>query len=197
MRDPGDSRDAPESRTIRDYLEDRRTLAPEAFRARHGGAFLVQAGSAAALRRPLRPQRTLVGETLEPAGPPAPVGGPLPDSLVLALRRTERSPFRQFLSVGRTRNNDVVIADVSVSKFHAFFNEEEGGALTLQDAGSRNGTFLNGAPVPPRGQGPAVRVESGEQIRFGDIAFLFYELPDFLDLLVRAAASSGRGVVEP
>src|SRR4051794_40548232 len=40
--------------------------------------------------------------------------------LVLAVRKTQ-STFPSMITVGRTKNNDIVIPDVMISKFHAFF----------------------------------------------------------------------------
>ncbi len=55
--------------------------------------------------------------------------------------------FAQFeISLGRTPNNDVVLADSSVSALHAMIRISEGG-LTIEDRGSRNGTLLNGKPI--------------------------------------------------
>ena len=46
------------------------------------------------------------------------------------------------LKIGRAEDNDVVIDDDGVSRFHAELLFENG-SLWLQDAGSRNGCFVN------------------------------------------------------
>jgi pSer/pThr/pTyr-binding forkhead associated (FHA) protein len=50
------------------------------------------------------------------------------------------------LKIGRADDNDVVIQDDGVSRFHAelLYNN---GSLWLRDAGSRNGVFVNGNRV--------------------------------------------------
>lgn len=48
---------------------------------------------------------------------------------------------RQLLKVGRSMDNDIVIADASVSRYHARLEVHEFGVI-LRDLGSRNGTWL-------------------------------------------------------
>ncbi len=50
-------------------------------------------------------------------------------------------------SLGRTENNDLVLADVMVSRRHALIQKQGQEELWLVDLGSRNGTFLNGGRV--------------------------------------------------
>ncbi|MBV6499083.1 MAG: hypothetical protein CJBNEKGG_01533 [Prosthecobacter sp.] len=50
------------------------------------------------------------------------------------------------LTVGRHEDNDIVIEDPAVSAHHAKFCLEEDGLVVL-DAGSSNGTWLNGRQV--------------------------------------------------
>src|SRR5690348_10806481 len=60
----------------------------------------------------------------------------------LAGRRVE--PGHK-LTVGRGAA-DLVIADPSISRLHAVFRSA-GGALEVEDLGSRNGTKVNGEPI--------------------------------------------------
>lgn len=50
------------------------------------------------------------------------------------------------LKMGRADDNQVVIADDGVSRFHAELLLQNG-SLWMQDAGSRNGVFVNGNRV--------------------------------------------------
>ncbi|WP_066362827.1 DUF1707 and FHA domain-containing protein [Herbidospora mongoliensis] len=68
--------------------------------------------------------------------------------------------------VGRGSACDLVLADLTVSRIHAELRREEDHWL-LVDLGSLNGTRLNGWRLV----GPA-RVRSGDEISFGDCAFL-------------------------
>ncbi|MCG8571112.1 MAG: FHA domain-containing protein [Spirochaetes bacterium] len=45
--------------------------------------------------------------------------------------------------LGRHKSNGVIIADPSVSKFHAMITFKKGKGI-IKDSGSSNGTFLNG-----------------------------------------------------
>ena len=63
---------------------------------------------------------------------------------VFALVKGSRNPWPERISIGRARNNDVVLPDQSVSKLHAHFvPNPAGGPMALVDAGSRNGTRVN------------------------------------------------------
>ncbi|HEX7668789.1 MAG TPA: FHA domain-containing protein [Polyangiaceae bacterium] len=70
------------------------------------------------------------------------------------------------ISVGRARNKDFSLRQVSVSKFHAWFEIDPEGGFTLTDAGSKNLTRVNGEVLVPR---EAKRIEEGDRIRFGTV----------------------------
>jgi pSer/pThr/pTyr-binding forkhead associated (FHA) protein len=50
------------------------------------------------------------------------------------------------LKIGRSADNDIILAEDGVSRFHASL-EFDNGTLWLRDAGSRNGLFVNGQRV--------------------------------------------------
>jgi len=64
-------------------------------------------------------------------------------------------------TIGRDVSCDLVLADMTVSRNHAGLHREAGGWL-LSDAGSTNGTRLNGWRVT----GP-VPLRAGDEVRFG------------------------------
>src|SRR5262245_20155445 len=76
------------------------------------------------------PERTGLSRLDGPIEDPSKPTGPL----VLAVVKTQ-SAFASMITVGRTANNDVVIPDTQISRFHAFFKPAYDG-LTLEDAGS-------------------------------------------------------------
>jgi pSer/pThr/pTyr-binding forkhead associated (FHA) protein len=49
------------------------------------------------------------------------------------------------------------------------------GEWLIHDAGSTNGTTLNGRSVPQQGSGPAVEMKSGDDIRLGQVELTFLE----------------------
>lgn len=155
-------------------------LPAASFAKLHGRAFLLlQRAGKVRLQTPQRPTKTLASRPgLQTELPPT-------KYIVFPIRKTERSLIARFYSVGQTRTNDVVVRDVSVSKFHAFFQDAEDGGFLLQDARSTNGTFVNGDRVPRQGQGDPVRVNPGDRIRFGNIEVTFMQADDFRELLLR------------
>jgi hypothetical protein len=62
--------------------------------------------------------------------------------------------------VGRHTESDIVLVDPSVSRNHALLDVEEG-RLIVRDAGSSNGTFVNGERVQLR------TLHSGDIVAFG------------------------------
>jgi pSer/pThr/pTyr-binding forkhead associated (FHA) protein len=68
----------------------------------------------------------------------------------------ERLPLRAVSSVGRDGGNDVVLNDEAASAKHAVVTFVDG-EWWLEDAGSTNGTLLNGS-----------RVRDKERLRYGD-----------------------------
>ena len=95
--------------------------------------------------------------------------------LVFLIRKIHQT-FPSMITIGRTKANDVVIPDVAISKFHAFFRLVDK-HYELADAGSQNGTrvaqgILERKLAP---KGPALRVRSGDVIHFAELRFRFLE----------------------
>lgn len=65
-------------------------------------------------------------------------------------------------SVGRSEENDIVVADPNVSRRHARLIRSENGFM-VEDLGSTNGTLLDGSPIERE------RIESGDELTFGGI----------------------------
>jgi hypothetical protein len=86
------------------------------------------------------------------------------------VAKTPRNPLRKYISVGRTRNNDIVFPTRFVSKVHAFFARTPAGDWELCDRGSTNGTFLNGVQLRT-GEWERVRID--DVLRFGYIEGYF------------------------
>lgn len=68
---------------------------------------------------------------------------------------------RGWLVIGRGRGADVVLAEPTISRAHAAFGHE-GGVFFVQDLGSTNGTFVNGARVQKAPLKPADEVQMGK-----------------------------------
>ncbi len=101
--------------------------------------------------------------------------------VVFPVVKSRPNAFARGITVGRTGNNDVVLDDGSVSRFHAWFSREEGQAgFLLTDAGSKNGSWAGGVRLVPR---RAVPVADGARLRFGQVEVAFYTASGFLRML--------------
>lgn len=107
---------------------------------------------------------------------------------VLPLEKSE-------MHVGRDVTNDLVISDEKVSRRHARLYSE-GDQFVVEDLGSTNGTFINGARL----SGPHL-LRVGEQITFGETSIVSYERigedPNATVMSTVSASSSGSGARRP
>lgn len=90
-------------------------------------------------------------------------GSPLPQPVPLPFPRGTATTF----TIGRDRQCDLAIDDLTVSRRHAQLEREEAGGWVLTDLGSRNGTRVNGWRVRD-----SVEVRPGDLIRFGDVVYV-------------------------
>lgn len=92
------------------------------------------------------------------------------------IKREGVNPYTSMITLGRARNNDVPITDISVSKLHAWIRRGESGGFasgdfSITDAGSRNGTFVNGVAVSREPHPLPV----GARLRLGLVEFWFID----------------------
>lgn len=76
--------------------------------------------------------------------------------------------FKQRLRIGRHPNQDLQILDRVVSKAHAVIEVGDDDEFVVYDAGSRNGTVLNGEIIAGR-----TRVRDGDEITLGSTVLVF------------------------
>ena len=69
--------------------------------------------------------------------------------------------------VGRALGNHIQLLDQGISKQHAVFRGS-GGRWEVEDAGSRNGVFVNGKQIRR-----ATGLRNGDEVRFGLIDYTF------------------------
>ena len=171
-----------ETRPFYQWQEELRRLGPEGFLAAHTAPFLVvydplpelegeeavfETGKLAALR----PNRTT---------PRRPATG----SLVMTVGKSVKvgNVFPGMITVGRARNNDVVLPSREVSSFHAWFSHE-GGTWKVCDAESSNGTTVEGAPALK-----PLPVPTGAEVCFARVRCRFFLPPGFVELCQEAQA---------
>ncbi len=97
--------------------------------------------------------------------------GAVEEDIFPLVKRVGANTF-SFITLGRSRNNDLVVNGGAVSKLHAVFQQTKDG-FTIMDSGSSNGTTLNGTPLLP--QKPA-KLKDGDVIVFaGQVSTKFLE----------------------
>lgn len=87
---------------------------------------------------------------------------------VCPLRKgmTRESAFQERISVGRARNQDILLRHHTVSKSHAWFERDEEGVFYVADSGSKNGTLVNGKEIDSH---KLIALEAGDRIVFGGV----------------------------
>jgi hypothetical protein len=155
---------------IEDLRPDAARLSPEEFKDHYGEAFLLL--SSAGFKQPKSATSTevLLLDLAEEAGERT-----AGVSVRAVPIRAAKNSLAHLITVGRATKNDVTIADISVSRFHAFFKRSPVGGFQLQDAGSSNGTIVNETSVCTKEAGPPADVKSGDNIRFGQVDVTFLE----------------------
>jgi hypothetical protein len=91
----------------------------------------------------------------------APKPQPLVLRIVKGMPPDGRFRVSRELRVGRNRESDIFLVDPSVSRVHATL-ELQGDHVVVRDAGSTNGTFVNGERVQVRTLQPGDRVAFGK-----------------------------------
>ncbi|MCO5169567.1 MAG: FHA domain-containing protein [Planctomycetes bacterium] len=142
-------------------------LPVETFRATYGGPFLLE----------LNPESGLAtGETraFDPEKLRSDMSPSLKESLILSFAQGVTS-----LTLGRGEGAQLRVAHASVSDRHCVF-ERVGPLWSIRDAGSKNGTFLNGRQLGVEEQAP---LKFGTKLNLGEAQFLFLSPDDCYELL--------------
>ena len=105
------------------------------------------------------------------------------DPMAAVIEKSADNAFKHRVTIGRTSNNDIVLDDNSVSRFHAWF-EERAGEWLVVDAGSRNGTVVNGKKLAAKASFTMV---NGTSLRIGALPLTFYSAQGFFEMLQRRA----------
>lgn len=101
------------------------------------------------------------------------------DLAIYPLAKKAGASFPDRITLGRTPNNDLAIADPSVSRLHAYV-KQVGGGWVVADAGSKNGSWLDDAALEPRKERT---LTSKALLRVGDIDLTFFLAADLYAVL--------------
>ncbi|MBI5508623.1 MAG: FHA domain-containing protein [Deltaproteobacteria bacterium] len=104
----------------------------------------------------------------------------LADFEVIPIVKALNNPWQGHVSVGRARNNDIVLTDISVSKLHAQLRRGAAQTCYVKDAGSRNGTRVNDVRLDAHLE---VEVRVGDKITFGRADATFVDANSLYDLV--------------
>jgi pSer/pThr/pTyr-binding forkhead associated (FHA) protein len=97
------------------------------------------------------------------------------DEIAPLVKRAEDEPSAA-ISLGRSGENDIVLSVESVSHVHALFSSD-GERWLLTDRDSKNGTTLNGTPLP---KGQPLPLSNGDRILFGGEILAIFLTPEAL-----------------
>lgn len=137
------------------------------------GGYRLQISEAEASSVPTSPQRTesLVRELVRNIMGGAPPRLVVEEGPAIGSSRTLAPPDSR-LTVGRGDEADWVILDEELSRVHAALVRTWDGVRVV-DLGSKNGTLVDGEPVPPGEQGRALR--DGARLTFGDVVVRYHD----------------------
>jgi ABC transport system ATP-binding/permease protein len=127
------------------------------------------------------PAGTALWQPEPSAGPvaapvPAANAAPRPPASLRSPSAIMSLPTRQ-LRIGRAADNNVVVSDLSVSRYHAELRRTRDGQYQIVDLDSHNGTFLNGQRIT------SAPVTEMDQIGIGPASFRLVgdQLQEFMD----------------
>lgn len=98
---------------------------------------------------------------------------------VMPLVKKPGAQFGDRITVGRTSNNDIVLAHHTISRLHVYFRLRDG-RWWITDAGSKNGTALGDVDLAPRRE---TQIADGDQLWIGDVEVMFHTAPSLYVLL--------------
>ncbi|MCC7110301.1 MAG: FHA domain-containing protein [Deltaproteobacteria bacterium] len=161
----------PDGLSLQKFLTLVDTTLPSAAASTLGTGFLVLAGGG--LASPEAMQRTVTWDDDHAS---------TAETEFVVIRLLPKLGVRT-VTLGRTSTNDVVVHDSTISKVHAFLHKDlKGEGWSVSDAGSHNGTFVEGVRVAARGDGDPIALQSGKQVRLGSVSLTFMALEPLVGL---------------
>ena len=148
---------------LADYLAEYRRLGPQSFVRAYPWPVLIVTGIGGILEGNSSRSGTMITANSDLLQAAALAGRVFP---VVKGRNSVPGP----VSIGRTSDNDLAIAEYTISTRHCILALVDG-EYRLTDLGATNGTFINDVLLPPRKPG---RLRGGETLRMGRFTLLFH-----------------------
>jgi ribosomal protein L27 len=161
------------------FFEDAQSLSPEEFESRHGSGFLLLTATKSS--SPKDTYSTDVQLLIDGEDDSGSAHTGSLSTLVLPVRSAVH-----IVTLGRASDNDVVVPDSSVSRMHAVMKRNDDGVFLILDAGSSNGTTVNGNSVLVRGHGPPTQVKPGDNVRLGRVECTFTNATALRDYVLQS-----------
>ena len=102
----------------------------------------------------------------------------LKDALLYEVAKTRTGAFPG-IAIGRNLDNDIVLNDETLSKFHGWLKQDED-SWHYTDAGSRNGSRINGVVCEAKKR---YRIHFGDELILAGLVFQFIDEVDLRNLL--------------
>ncbi|MDF1660753.1 MAG: FHA domain-containing protein [Planctomycetota bacterium] len=108
------------------------------------------------------------------------------------IRNSNANENRSFIGVGTDPTCDLTFPEEDLSLRHGFFKAVKG--MSFTDAGSKNGTFVNGAKLDPR---KSKKLSNHDEMRFGEHArFIYMSVHGFYEFVQACALATSSNKAE-
>jgi hypothetical protein len=108
-------------------------------------------------------------------------GSSLPYAIYPLMKRTDAESPADTFTIGRTKDNDMSMRAMAISKLHAVISISKG-AFYIKDCGSTNGSKFNGRSLTEK----PVKLHDKDTVAFGNFEFTFLTPASLHGLLTRS-----------
>lgn len=115
--------------------------------------------------------------------------GDILEARVIEIKERKEATTPSHITIGRSAQNDIILYNKMVSKDHAYLEiPETGGACSLVDVGSKNGTLLNGDDIAAH---QTYALKDGDEISFGpETKVVYFSSKTFHEFLTQLRSPS-------
>jgi FHA domain len=108
-------------------------------------------------------------------------GSSLPYAIYPLMKRTDAESPADTFKIGRTKDNDMSMKAMAISKLHAVIRISNG-TFYIEDCGSTNGSTLNGRSLTKK----PVKLHDKDAVSFGNFEYTFLTPASLHDLLTKS-----------